>query len=203
MKDLKTIKMDLKEIQRSFNPEKSTYKVFDELIKHDYTSEEMINVLSKIRGIHKYPEYLKTRFLDVINNLNALKEQELREKELREKEEEKIRQQAETKELKDIIDNLENAENKNENKDNNLKKDANVVDSANNEGVVQNSNNDKSLEFVKAIDDKIIKENDNSIDENIMNDNYVAEDDGRLLYIILILLVVISLVALGLVILIY
>ena len=76
----------------------------------------MIKVLSKIRGVHKYPDNIKVKFLDIINSLNILKEQEERKKQKEKEEEEKLKQQANTRELKDIINKLEEEKNKKENK---------------------------------------------------------------------------------------
>ena len=197
MEDMNMIKKDLKEIQKSFNPEKSTYKVFDELIKHKYSSEEMINVLSKIRGIHKYPDYLKAQFLDVINNLNLLKEQEIRKKEAEKREEEKAKQQANTQELKDIINSLEKAK-----EDQKQTKDKNDINKEKPESKeftqkikeVSDKTTRKSKEFLDAIGDKAMSKVKGS-DDN--------QDDGNTLFIILILLVIISLIAIGLLILLY
>ena len=197
MEDMNMIKKDLKEIQKSFNPEKSTYKVFDELIKHKYSSEEMINVLSKIRGIHKYPDYLKAQFLDVINNLNLLKEQEIRKKEAEKREEEKAKQQANTQELKDIINSLEKAK-----EDQKQTKDKNDINKEKPESKeftqkikeVSDKTTRKSKEFLDAIGDKAMSKV-KGLDDN--------QDDGNTLFIILILLVIISLIAIGLLILLY
>ena len=117
MKDINMIKKDLSELSKNFNPEKSTYKVFNELIKHNYTPDEMIKVLSKIRGVHKYPDSIKAKFLDVINSLNILKEQEERTKQKQKEEKEKQEQEAKTKELKDIINNLEKGKEEKEKKE--------------------------------------------------------------------------------------
>lgn len=216
------VKKDLMEIQKSFNPEKSTYKVFDELIKHDYTSEEMINVLSKIRGVHKYPDFLKAQFLDVINNLNFIKEQDEREKQRKLKEMELLNQQQKTKELKDIIDNLEKGveEKKAKEKTEDLsfvpdevKKEEQVVNNIedkNNEvnNIENNLDNEQLKEENKPVIDE--KENDNTEDtsEKDIADlkeeiDEPVEDDGRLMFIALTLLVIISIVLIGLFVLLY
>ncbi len=216
------VKKDLMEIQKSFNPEKSTYKVFDELIKHDYTSEEMINVLSKIRGVHKYPDFLKAQFLDVINNLNFIKEQDEREKQRKLKEMELLNQQQKTKELKDIIDNLEKGveEKKAKEKTEDLsfvpdevKKEEQVVNNIedkNNEvnNIENNLGNEQLKEENKPVIDE--KENDNNEDtsEKDIADlkeeiDEPVEDDGRLMFIALTLLVIISIVLIGLFVLLY
>ena len=197
MKDINMIKNDLKEIQKYFNPEKSTYKVFNELIKHNYTSEEMINVLSKIRGVHKYPDKVKTEFLDIINSLNILKDYEERQRIAKEKEEEKIKQQAKTEELKDIIDNLEKA------KQDKKEEQKNSPVTNNTPQIISNVK-EEVKEKVAPIKEKIepVKEKVVSPFEEL-KDIEMPEEDGRLMFIILILLVVISLVVIGLLILLY
>ena len=178
MKDINMIKKDLGELGKNFNPEKSTYKVFNELIKHDYTPDEMIKVLSKIRGVHKYPDNIKAKFLDIINNLNILKEQEERQKWKQKEAEEKLKQEAKTKELKDIINNLEIGKAKKEIKEEPKAKPAPVVEQKK----------------------EVIEEKEPT--EELMNLD-IPEDDGRLMYIILILFVIISIVAIGLFVLLY
>ncbi len=218
------VKRDLMEIQKSFNPEKSTYKVFDELIKHNYTSEEMINVLSKIRGVHKYPDYLKAQFLDVINSLNFIKEQDEREKQKKLKEMELLKQQQKTKELKDIIDNLEKGvEEKKKEKTEDLstvpeeikKEETKPVDIV--QPVVDNNiNNEMKNEPIKETkEENIVTPMEKNKEEKIENQeqetyNEIAEeigepieDDGRLMFIALTLLVIISLVLIGLFVLLY
>ena len=197
MKDINMIKNDLKEIQKYFNPEKSTYKVFNELIKHNYTSEEMINVLSKIRGVHKYPDKVKTEFLDIINSLNILKDYEERQRIAKEKEEEKIKQQAKTEELQDIIDNLEKA------KQDKKEEQKNSPVTNNTPQIIPNVK-EEVKEKVAPIKEKIepVKEKVVSPFEEL-KDIEMPEEDGRLMFIILILLVVISLVVIGLFILLY
>ena len=215
MKDINMVKKDLMEIQKSFNPEKSTYKVFDELIKHDYTSEEMINVLSKIRGVHKYPDFLKAQFLDVINSLNFIKEQDEREKQRKLKELELLKREEKTRELKDIIDNLEKGvEEKKKEKTEDLSK---VPEEVKNEEDKPKDVVEPVIESNKEIENKksVETKNDENIGKNIDNStkeeqeefsNEIAEpieDDGRLMFIALTLLVIISLVLIGLFVLLY
>lgn len=213
MKDINMVKKDLMEIQKSFNPEKSTYKVFDELIKHDYTSEEMINVLSKIRGVHKYPDFLKAQFLDVINSLNFIKEQDEREKQRKLKELELLKREEKTRELKDIINNLEKGveEKKKERTEDLSKVPEKVNEVKQNEKdlaqpVIENK---RSIEIEN--DEDIIEKTDNSTeekqkessDETFEEIDEPIEDDGRLMFIALTLLVIISLVLIGLFVLLY
>lgn len=182
MKDINMVKKDLGDIQKNFNPEKSTYKVFGELIKHNYTPEEMLKVLSKIRGVHKYPDSIKAEFLDIINSLNILKEQEEREKLRQKQEEEKQKQEAKTRELKDIINNLEKGKEKQE------------LEKLRTNNVEIPKDNLEKVEVLEEAKENPLKE---------LEDLKIKEDDGRLMYIILILLVIISLVVVGLLILLY
>ena len=197
MKDINMIKNDLKEIQKYFNPEKSTYKVFNELIKHNYTSEEMINVLSRIRGVHKYPDKVKTEFLDIINNLNILKEYEQRQRIAKEKEEEKIKQQAKTEELQDLIDNLEKAKQEKKEEEKNKVNDQINSPVKNNAPQIISNMKEEVKEKAEPIKEKV----ESPFEE--LKDIEMPEEDGRLMFIILILLVVISLVVIGLFILLY
>ena len=108
MKNIKKVKEDLKSVQKNFNPEKSTYQTIKNLITNNYTANEMISILSKIKGVSKYPEHLKDKFVNIIDDLKQIEQDEIRKKEEeRIKEEEKKQQEEKTKELKDIIDALE------------------------------------------------------------------------------------------------
>lgn len=192
MKDLNMIKRDLMELQKNFNPEKSTYKVFDELIKRDYTTSQIISVLSKIRGVHKYPDSIKAKFVDIINNLNILKDHEERLKEAKRLEEEKIKQQAKTEELKDIIDTLEKAKDE---KKLNSKKDS-----------LENASLPKP-EAITPIENKVEEKITEKV-ENVpplegLENLEVIDDDGRLMFIILILFVIIAIVIIGFLVLLY
>ena len=196
MKNINMIKKDLLEIQKSFNPEKSTYKVFDELIKHNYSPEEMLNVLSKIRGIHKYPDYLKAQFVDVINNLTILKEQEKRKQEAEKREEERQKQQANTQELKDIIDSLE--------KSNKSNKPTKKPEKESDDKKSYLAPTKKSMEFLEEIGDKaVLKTKKIAKVGKDKTADMIEGDSGSLVYIILILLVIISIVGIGLFILLY
>ena len=107
MSKIAKIKKELKSIQGNFNPQKSTYKTIDDLINNNYSINEMISSLSKIKGVSKYPEDLKQRFLKIINDLKEIEAYELEEKIRKKKELETKEQEAKTKELKDLIDALE------------------------------------------------------------------------------------------------
>ncbi len=100
MNNIEDVKRSLSDIQKSFNPEKDTYKIIDRVIKENLSSKEMLMELTKIKGSNKYPEELKNKYKEVIVSLQDLI---LKEKAL----EEKRKQEENTKELRDIIDSLE------------------------------------------------------------------------------------------------
>ena len=111
MSKIAKIKKELKSIQGNFNPQKSTYKTIDDLINNNYSINEMISSLSKIKGVSKYPDELKQKFIKIINDLKEIEANELDEKIRKQKELEKKEQEAKTKELKDLIDALETRKN--------------------------------------------------------------------------------------------
>lgn len=112
MKNLDTIKKELKRIQANFNPQKSTYKIIEELTTKNYNIDQMINILSKIRGINRYPNEIKEKFFNILDDLKSVKQKEINEAEEQRRLLEKQNQEANTKELKDIIDTLEKELNK-------------------------------------------------------------------------------------------
>lgn len=112
MKNLDTIKKELKRIQANFNPQKSTYKIIEELTTKNYNIDQMINILSKIRGINRYPNEIKEKFFNILDDLKSVKQKEINEAEEKRRLLEKQKQEANTKELKDIIDTLEKELNK-------------------------------------------------------------------------------------------
>lgn len=115
MKNLEMIKEDIKEIQKNFNPEKATYQVFDKLVNEDFSYEQMLGILSRVRGVDKFPLELKDDFFEIVNNLKILDEEEKKVKALNERKlREKLESQDHTRELKDIIDSLEKKEFKRE-----------------------------------------------------------------------------------------
>lgn len=107
MKNLNTIKENIKQIQNKFNPKKITYKILDEIIKKDYEISDMIHALSTINEKNKLPEDLKIKYDSVIKDLKELEKEQLQKKEEERKNLEKKMQEANTKELKDIINNIE------------------------------------------------------------------------------------------------
>lgn len=132
MENLNAVKEKIKKIQKNFNPEKATYKVFDKLINEQFSIKEMLGVLARVRGVDKYPEDLKNDFFDIVSDLKVIEKEEKREqveKERQEKEklekekfereklekeklekektDEDVTLEEHTKELKDIINNLE------------------------------------------------------------------------------------------------
>ncbi len=100
MNNITTIKERLGKIQKHFNPEKSTYKVLEHVINDDLTSFGMLMELSKIRGVSKYPDDIKTEYISIINDLKEIITEER-------KIEHQRRQEESTKELKDLITRLE------------------------------------------------------------------------------------------------
>lgn len=115
MKNLEMIKEDIKEIQKNFNPEKATYQVFDKLVNESFSYEQMLGILSRVRGVDKFPLDLKDDFFEIVNNLKILDEEEKKVKALNERKlREKLESQDHTRELKDIIDSLEKKEFKRE-----------------------------------------------------------------------------------------
>ena len=107
VKNLNTIKENIKQIQNKFNPKKITYKILDEIIKKDYEISDMIHALSTIKEKNKLPEDLKIKYDSVIKDLKELEKEQLQKKEEERKNLEKKMQEANTKELKDIINNIE------------------------------------------------------------------------------------------------
>ena len=100
MNNITTIKERLGKIQKHFNPEKSTYKVLEHVINDDLTSFGILMELSKIRGVSKYPDDIKTEYISIINDLKEIITEER-------KIEHQRRQEESTKELKDLISRLE------------------------------------------------------------------------------------------------
>lgn len=100
MKTKEEIKEELKQIQINFNPNKSTYKIIDNVIKENMSTELMIKNLYSIKGVSKYPENLKEKYFKIIENLQNIFNKE-------KEEENKKLQEDKTKELKDLINSLE------------------------------------------------------------------------------------------------
>ncbi len=105
MKNLDEIKNELKAIQVNFNPEKSTYKIIDSVINDSMSVDLMIKSLEGIKGINKYPDDIKNKYLEIIDSLDKIL---VLEKEKAYKEE----QEKKTRELKDIISSLEKRDSK-------------------------------------------------------------------------------------------
>ena len=107
MKNLNTIKENIKQIQNKFNPKKITYKILDEIIKKDYEISDMLHALSTIKEKNRLPEDLKIKYDLVIKDLQELEKEQIQKKEEERKNLERKMQEANTKELKDIINNIE------------------------------------------------------------------------------------------------
>ena len=100
MQSLDNIKKRLGDVQKSFNPQKSTYKILDNVIKGNLSDRQMLMELSKITGYSKYPDELKKEYVSIVNDLKEII--------IGQREEEKRKREAETtKELRDLIKNLE------------------------------------------------------------------------------------------------
>ena len=100
MSDINTLKRRLASIQVNFNPEKSTYKIMQNVIDNDLSYNEMLMELSKIKGSEKYPDELKKEYNSIIDDLKELYADE-------KKKADKKKQDQNTRELKDLIDSLE------------------------------------------------------------------------------------------------
>ena len=100
MKDLSSVKDELRDLQTNFNPEKSTYKIIDSVINDSMSVDNMIKYLYSIKGIEKYPEDIKNKYFVIIDDLQLILVS------IREKEDKK-EQEKKTKELQDIIASLE------------------------------------------------------------------------------------------------
>lgn len=100
MKDLSSVKDELRDLQTNFNPEKSTYKIIDSVINDSMSVDNMIKYLYSIKGIEKYPEDIKNKYFGIIDDLQLILVS-IREKENKKEQEKK------TKELQDIIASLE------------------------------------------------------------------------------------------------
>lgn len=100
MKDLSSVKDELRDLQTNFNPEKSTYKIIDSVINDSMSVDNMIKYLYSIKGIEKYPEDIKNKYFGIIDDLQLILVS-VREKENKKEQEKK------TKELQDIIASLE------------------------------------------------------------------------------------------------
>lgn len=193
MKDLSSIKEEIKSIKVNFNPEKSTYKILDDIANNNYDAKYIIKLLSRIKGVSKYLDDVKNKFTEIIKSLEEIVSLEDQKK----KEEEakallKKKQEENTKELKDIIDSLEKrkfAEN-NEN--------SKVDLAANKDNVNLNDKNE---------DVSVITENETLIEEeNSNNKNFSSHDQifsGKKLFFVLLTLVIIAIIILVLIFLFY
>lgn len=106
MNNINEVKEEIKRIQKNFNPEKATYKILNDILTEEYTEEEIIEYMKKIKGVEKYPEELQKDFLNILVSLKKIS----KAKEEKEKQEEKDKKEENTRELKAIIDALEDKE---------------------------------------------------------------------------------------------
>lgn len=100
MKTKEEIKEELKQVQVNFNPNKSTYKIIDSVIKENMSTELMIKSLYSIKGVSKYPEDLKEKYFMILEDLQNIFNMEKEEESKKQKEDK-------TRELKDLINSLE------------------------------------------------------------------------------------------------
>lgn len=112
MNNISDIKEKIKKIQKNFNPEKATYRIFNDILTEDYTPDEIIEYMGKIKGVEKYPEELKDEFFEILSLLKKISVSSNRVKEEVEEDDkvsEEVSSKADdnTKELKAIIDALE------------------------------------------------------------------------------------------------
>lgn len=184
MNKINEIKKELKSIQGNFNPQKSTYKIIDDLINNNYSVNEMMSSLSKIKGVSKYPDDLKQKFMKIVDDLKKIEEYELNEKIRKAKELEKKEQEAKTKELKDLIDALETRKNN--------KKEKNVLLENKKEQLDSNSDNDLILDESSGLKKVQIKKEKPKTLEFETGENDI--DKGNKLFKILLLLVIITFV---------
>ena len=77
--NIDNIKERLSKIQPNFNPEKSTYKIIEKIIKGDLNPKEVLEELSKIKTTSKFPKSLKDELTSIINDLRLEEQLKLKE----------------------------------------------------------------------------------------------------------------------------
>ena len=193
MKDLSSVKDELRDLQTNFNPEKSTYKIIDSVINDSMSVDNMIKYLYSIKGIEKYPEDIKNKYFGIIDDLQLILVS------VREKEDKK-EQEKKTKELQDIIASLEERNvGKREDK-NSVKEEVPVKE----EDVSDDNKEDKPLNdvFKKEKVSESLKNNISNIKEKSLDmardviasqvgDDSLLDSKGRKLCIFLIIMIAI------------
>ncbi len=196
MKTKEEIKQVLKQMQVSFNPMKSTYRIIDKIVKNDLSSEEMLSYFSDIKGTEKYPKELKDQYDDVKKSLDNLI---MMEKEA----EEKAKQEETTKELKEIIDKLEANVGKKEESESSLEDlDKTEVIDLDFDEKEENKEDNK-----EASHESLEKEHENKIDKtDVKKESKEPEEDkykGKKLFVFLTIMIFVLLVCGALILLFY
>ena len=196
MKTKEEIKQVLKQMQVSFNPMKSTYRIIDKIVKNDLSSEEMLSYFSDIKGTEKYPKELKDQYDDVKKSLDNLI---MMEKEA----EEKAKQEETTKELKEIIDKLEANVGKKEESESSLDDlDKTEVIDLDFDEKEENKEDNK-----EASHESLEKEHENKIDKtDVKKESKEPEEDkykGKKLFVFLTIMIFVLLVCGALILLFY
>lgn len=193
MKDLSSVKDELRDLQTNFNPEKSTYKIIDSVINDSMSVDNMIKYLYSIKGIEKYPEDIKNKYFGIIDDLQLILVS------IREKEDKK-EQEKKTKELQDIIASLEERNVGKREDRNNVKEELPVKE----EDVSDDNKEDKPLNdiFKKEKVSESLKNNISNIKEKSLDrardviasqvgDDSLLDSKGRKLCIFLIIMIAI------------
>ena len=193
MKDLSSVKDELRDLQTNFNPEKSTYKIIDSVINDSMSVDNMIKYLYSIKGIEKYPEDIKNKYFGIIDDLQLILVS------IREKEDKK-EQEKKTKELQDIIASLEERNVGKREDRNSVKEELPVKE----EDVSDDNKEDKPLNdvFKKEKVSESLKNNISNIKEKSLDrardviasqvgDDSLLDSKGRKLCIFLIIMIAI------------
>ena len=193
MKDLSSVKDELRDLQTNFNPEKSTYKIIDGVINDSMSVDNMIKYLYSIKGIEKYPEDIKNKYFGIIDDLQLILVS------IREKEDKK-EQEKKTKELQDIIASLEERNVGKREDRNSVKEEVPVKE----EDVSDDNKEDKPLNDIfkkekvsESLKNNIVNIKEKSLDRardviaSQVGDDSLLDSKGRKLCIFLIIMIAI------------
>ncbi len=193
MKDLSSVKDELRDLQTNFNPEKSTYKIIDSVINDSMSVDNMIKYLYSIKGIEKYPEDIKNKYFGIIDDLQLILVS------VREKEDKK-EQEKKTKELQDIIASLEERNVGKREDRNSVKEEVPVKE----EDVSDDNKEDKPLNDIfkkekvsESLKNNIVNIKEKSLDRardviaSQVGDDSLLDSKGRKLCIFLIIMIAI------------
>lgn len=193
MKDLSSVKDELRDLQTNFNPEKSTYKIIDSVINDSMSVDNMIKYLYSIKGIEKYPEDIKNKYFGIIDDLQLILVS------IREKEDKK-EQEKKTKELQDIIASLEERNVGKREDRNSVKEEVPVKE----EDVSDDNKEDKPLNDIfkkekvsESLKNNIVNIKEKSLDRardviaSQVGDDSLLDSKGRKLCIFLIIMIAI------------